>query len=164
MVQRGDPAGPAAARRALRGPNATHRRAGGPDAFKVGNPMYVAAGTWESNAWRSEPDVTMRQRLRGNPTRSQHIDFKRYITMTTVVRTAAYTSPGAPTESSPGNYLARAGQPRPDPRQFKTTRVHSCGGTQASLLAYFAPIANVRLVVLSAFMHCGSSAEPKAIR
>jgi hypothetical protein len=43
-------------------------------------------------------------------------------------------------------------------RRFTLSR-----GTQASLLAYFAPIANVRLD-LSAFMHCGSSAEPKAIR
>jgi hypothetical protein len=48
-------------------------------------------------------------------------------------------------------------------RQYKTSKVHSSVGTQASLLAYFAAIANVRLD-LSAYMHCGSTAEPKAIR
>jgi len=61
--------------------------------------------------------------------------------MTTVVRTAAYTFGRCAAESSPGNYLPPQRSSRAAGRQFKTSKVHSSGGIQASLLAYFAPIA-----------------------
>jgi hypothetical protein len=83
--------------------------------------------------------------------------------MTTVVRSATYTFAARLADSSPGSYLPSRLCAMALSRHFKTSMVHSSGGIQASLLAYFAQIANVRLV-LKCFTHCGSSAEPKAIR
>jgi hypothetical protein len=56
-------------------------------------------------------NVTMHQRRGTNPTRAQHIDFKGYILMTAVVRTAPYTfagiqprQPSAPASVSHGAF------------------------------------------------------------
>jgi len=77
--------------------------------------------------------------------------------MTTVVRTDRVTVGGNPAQAGirRGSALDRVPDDTLKHQRFTTER-----GTRASLLAYFAPIAHVRLDLMLSW-HCGSKAERK---